>query len=103
MQKSSTATTPMATTTKLDPDEGNEAKPREPHLVVVKRILRYLNGTQSLALWEHVMEGTIELHFVPTDQQVVDTFTKPLPEATFAKLIHELGMFSHEKKLSVKS
>ncbi|KAK1372750.1 hypothetical protein POM88_028943 [Heracleum sosnowskyi] len=35
---------------------------------------------------EQVLEGTIELHFVPTDQQIVDIFTKPLPEATFNKL-----------------
>ena len=43
---------------------------------------------------EHVMEGTIELHFVPTDQQLADIFTKPLPEATFIKLFNELGMVS---------
>ena len=43
---------------------------------------------------EHVMEGTIELHFVPTDQQLTDMFTKPLPEATFTKLVNELGMVS---------
>ena len=41
---------------------------------------------------EHVMEGTIELHFVPTDQQLADIFTKPLPKATFTKLVNELGM-----------
>ncbi|KAK1373221.1 hypothetical protein POM88_029414 [Heracleum sosnowskyi] len=35
---------------------------------------------------EQVLEGTIELHFVPTDQQLADIFTKPLPEATFNKL-----------------
>ncbi|KAL8094443.1 hypothetical protein AgCh_036105 [Apium graveolens] len=41
---------------------------------------------------EHVNEGTIELHFVPTDQQLADIFTKPLPKATFTKLVNELGM-----------
>ena len=46
---------------------------------------------------EHVMEGTIELHFVPTDQQLADIFTKPLPEATFTKLVNELGMVSWDK------
>ena len=35
---------------------------------------------------EHVMDGTIEMHFVPTDQQLVDIFKKPLCEATFIKL-----------------
>ncbi|KAL8134956.1 hypothetical protein AgCh_009824 [Apium graveolens] len=35
---------------------------------------------------EHMMEGTVELHFVPTDQQLADIFTKPLCEATFTRL-----------------
>ena len=46
---------------------------------------------------EHVMEGIIELYFVPTDQQLADIFTKPLPEAIFTKLVNELGMVSLEK------
>ena len=45
---------------------------------------------------EHVMEGTIELHFVSTDQ-LEDIFTKPLAEAVFIKLVNELGMVSLEK------
>ncbi|KAK1397946.1 hypothetical protein POM88_007809 [Heracleum sosnowskyi] len=85
MQDNSPATTPIATATKLDPDQGAEvdvthyrgmigsllyltasrpdimfatclcarfqAKPREPHLIAVKRIFRYLKGTSSLGLW----------------------------------------------------
>ncbi|XP_063948067.1 uncharacterized protein LOC135152165 [Daucus carota subsp. sativus] len=43
---------------------------------------------------EHMMEGTVELHFVPTDQQLADIFTKPLAEATFTRLVNELGMIS---------
>ena len=43
---------------------------------------------------EHVEEGTVELVFVPTDQQVADIFTKPLCEATFTRLVNELGMIS---------
>ncbi|KAL8099476.1 hypothetical protein AgCh_031924 [Apium graveolens] len=43
---------------------------------------------------EHVEAGTLELIFVPTDQQVADIFTKPLCEATFTRLVHELGMIS---------
>ena len=46
---------------------------------------------------EHIMEGTIELHFVPTDQQLADIFTKPLAEAVFIKLVNELDMVSLEK------
>ena len=43
---------------------------------------------------EHVMEGTVELHFVLTDQQLADIFTKPLAVATFTRLVNELGMIS---------
>jgi hypothetical protein len=43
---------------------------------------------------EHVEEGNIELHFVSTDQQLADIFTKPLSEATFTRLVNELGMIS---------
>ncbi|KAL8089698.1 hypothetical protein AgCh_039252 [Apium graveolens] len=43
---------------------------------------------------EHVMEGIVELHFVPTDQQLADIFTKPLCEVTFTRLVNKLGMVS---------
>ena len=46
---------------------------------------------------DHLMEETIELHFVPTDQQLADIFTKPLAEAVFIKLVNELEMISMEK------
>ena len=252
LQDYATATTPMATTTKLDPNVGEsveittyrgmigsllyltasrpdimyatclcarfQADPREPHLVAVKRIFRYLKGSQNLGLWypresdfkligysdadfagckidrksttgtcqflggrlvswfskkqksiststteveyiavgsccaqilwmkhqlqdyglqyskipiycdnqsaiaiignpvhhsmtkhisikyhfirEHVMDGTIEMHFVPIDQQLADIFTKPLCEATFTKLVNELGMISFSPQRS---
>ena len=45
-------------------------------------------------LREHVMNGTVELHFVPTDQQIADIFTKPLDESTFSRLVGELGMLN---------
>ncbi|KAL8115181.1 hypothetical protein AgCh_021856 [Apium graveolens] len=158
MQDCSSASTPMATATKLDKDTGKsvditdyrgmigsllyltasrpdimyatclcarfQADPREPHLTAVKRIFKYLKGTAALGLWypresdfklignpvqhsmtkhisiryhfirEHVDEGTVELHFVPTDQQLADIFTKPLCEATFTRLVNEFGMVS---------
>ncbi|KAL8133769.1 hypothetical protein AgCh_009004 [Apium graveolens] len=43
---------------------------------------------------EHVMEGTVELHFVPTYQQLADIFIKPICEVTFTRLVNELGMVS---------
>ena len=41
---------------------------------------------------EHVMNGTIELHFVPSEKQLADIFTKPLDEYTFSRLVSELGL-----------
>ena len=32
---------------------------------------------------KHVMNGTVELHFVPSEKQFADIFTKPLDESTF--------------------
>ncbi|KAL8133477.1 hypothetical protein AgCh_008802 [Apium graveolens] len=35
---------------------------------------------------EHVMNGTMKLHFVPCEQQLADIFTKPLDESTFTRI-----------------
>ena len=43
---------------------------------------------------EHVMNGTIELHFFPIEKQLADIFTKPLDESTFSRLVSELGMLN---------
>nr|GEZ31480.1 retrovirus-related Pol polyprotein from transposon TNT 1-94 [Tanacetum cinerariifolium] len=40
---------------------------------------------------DHILKGGIGLHFVPTQYQIVDIFTKPLDEPTFRRLIVELG------------
>ncbi|KAI3735789.1 hypothetical protein L6452_15302 [Arctium lappa] len=45
---------------------------------------------------DHVMNGDIELHFIPTDYQLADLFTKPLDETRFNFLISELGMLNLE-------
>ena len=44
---------------------------------------------------EHVMEGTVELHFVPSEKQIIDIFTKALDESTFTRLVSELGMLNY--------
>ena len=43
---------------------------------------------------EHATNGTIELIFVPTEKQLADIFTKPLDEATFTRLVGEIGMLN---------
>ncbi|GKA27989.1 hypothetical protein Tco_0714157 [Tanacetum coccineum] len=41
---------------------------------------------------DHILKRDIELHFIPTQYQLADIFTKPLDELTFKILIVELGM-----------
>ncbi|KAJ9546421.1 hypothetical protein OSB04_018964 [Centaurea solstitialis] len=43
---------------------------------------------------DHVMNGDIELHFVPTEYQLADLFTKPLDVTRFNMLNSELGMLN---------
>nr|GEW80806.1 retrovirus-related Pol polyprotein from transposon TNT 1-94 [Tanacetum cinerariifolium] len=40
---------------------------------------------------DHILKGDIELHFIPTQYQLVDIFTKPPNKPTFKRLIVELG------------
>ncbi|GKA43562.1 hypothetical protein Tco_0736286 [Tanacetum coccineum] len=49
-------------------------------------------------LWikNHILKEDIELHFIPTQYQLVDIFTKPLDEPTFKRLIVELGGIREE-------
>ncbi|GJU70852.1 retrovirus-related pol polyprotein from transposon TNT 1-94 [Tanacetum coccineum] len=41
---------------------------------------------------DHILKGDIELHFIPTEYQLADIFTKPLDEPTFTRLKAELGI-----------
>ncbi|KAJ9560217.1 hypothetical protein OSB04_005377 [Centaurea solstitialis] len=43
---------------------------------------------------DHVMNGDIELHFVPTEYQLADLFTKPLDVTRFNMFLSELGMMA---------
>ncbi|GJX30733.1 retrovirus-related pol polyprotein from transposon TNT 1-94 [Tanacetum coccineum] len=40
---------------------------------------------------DHILKRDIELHFIPTQYQLADIFTKPLDELAFKRLIIELG------------
>ncbi|GJW96538.1 reverse transcriptase domain-containing protein [Tanacetum coccineum] len=39
---------------------------------------------------DHILKGDIKLHFVPTDLQLADIFTKPLAKPSFTRLVVEL-------------
>nr|GEU37011.1 retrovirus-related Pol polyprotein from transposon TNT 1-94 [Tanacetum cinerariifolium] len=45
---------------------------------------------------DHILKGDAKLHFIPTQYQLVDIFTKPLDELTFKRLIVELGEVRRE-------
>ncbi|GJV58408.1 retrovirus-related pol polyprotein from transposon TNT 1-94 [Tanacetum coccineum] len=64
---------------------------RNPTLLVVNRIFR-------LPKRDHILKGDIELHFIPTQYQLADIFTKLLDEPTFKRLIVELGMQNIDSK-----
>ena len=42
---------------------------------------------------EHVMNDIVELHFVPSEHQIADIFTKPLDKSTSSRLVSELGIY----------
>ncbi|GJX44613.1 retrovirus-related pol polyprotein from transposon TNT 1-94 [Tanacetum coccineum] len=47
---------------------------------------------------DHILKGDIEIHFVPTNMQLADIFTKPLAEPSFTRLVAEMGMLNIEKQ-----
>ncbi|GKC71801.1 hypothetical protein Tco_1117684 [Tanacetum coccineum] len=47
---------------------------------------------------DHILKRDIKLHFIPTQYQLTDIFTKPLDEPTFKRLIVELGMLNIDSK-----
>ncbi|GKA12235.1 hypothetical protein Tco_0691781 [Tanacetum coccineum] len=51
---------------------------------------------------DHILKGDIELHFVPTNLQLADIFTKPLAEPSFTRLVVELGMLNIKEHVSDK-
>nr|GEZ57711.1 hypothetical protein [Tanacetum cinerariifolium] len=100
-----------------------QAKPTEKHLLVVKRIFKYLQGIVNRGLWypkdsfisltayvdaDHAgyqdtrrstsgkkgENGVVELYFVNTEYQLADIFTKALCRERIKFLINNLGMQS---------
>ncbi|GJS19606.1 retrovirus-related pol polyprotein from transposon TNT 1-94 [Tanacetum coccineum] len=51
---------------------------------------------------DHILKGDIKLHFVPTNFQLADIFTKPLAEPSFTRLVAELGNLNVTSKLKDK-
>ncbi|GKA00770.1 retrovirus-related pol polyprotein from transposon TNT 1-94, partial [Tanacetum coccineum] len=47
---------------------------------------------------DHIFKGETQLHFIPTQYQLADIFTKPLDEPTFKRLIVELCMLNIDSK-----
>jgi hypothetical protein len=43
-------------------------------------------------IWDHINRGDINLSYVGTNDQLTDIFTKPLDEARFRELRHELNI-----------
>ena len=41
------------------------------------------------------MNGIVELHFVLSEKQLADFFTKSLDESKFSRLVSELGMLNY--------
>nr|GEV64969.1 retrovirus-related Pol polyprotein from transposon TNT 1-94 [Tanacetum cinerariifolium] len=50
---------------------------------------------------DHILNGDIELHFIPIEYQLADIFTKPLDELTFTRLKAELGMLNTDWSISL--
>nr|GEX90436.1 retrovirus-related Pol polyprotein from transposon TNT 1-94 [Tanacetum cinerariifolium] len=72
-----------------------QGNPKESHLISVKRIYRKsTSGAYQLLggkLCAEVLKSRdVKLHFIPTQYQLVDIFTKPLDEPTLKRLIVEL-------------
>ncbi|GJZ05228.1 retrovirus-related pol polyprotein from transposon TNT 1-94 [Tanacetum coccineum] len=91
-----------------------QANLKESHLIAVKKIFRYpyFVITSAIAISnnpalhsrtkhidiryhfirDHIIKRDIELHFIPTQYQLANIFTKPLDEPKFKRLIVELGI-----------
>lgn len=52
---------------------------------------------------DHFEDGNVEVHFVRFSDQMVDIFTKALPEASFNRILQGLGMIEVDSVLKPSS
>nr|GFB17084.1 retrovirus-related Pol polyprotein from transposon TNT 1-94 [Tanacetum cinerariifolium] len=52
---------------------------------------------------DYILKCDIKLHFVPTNLQLADIFTKSLAEPSFLRLVAELDMLNIDKEVSDKA
>ncbi|GJU61245.1 hypothetical protein Tco_1243080 [Tanacetum coccineum] len=93
--------------------EKTSSKRKECHLISVENFqdtetLAVLDATWTekalqmlvsfLKIKNHTLKRDIEFHFIPTQYQLPDIFTKPLDETTFKRLIVELGLLNIDSK-----
>ncbi|GJY20318.1 putative ribonuclease H-like domain-containing protein [Tanacetum coccineum] len=103
----SSVKTPVVPPNKLLPDLNGKAinktqyraNPKESYLIVLKRIFSSALKNKAIDIRyhfirDHILKGDIELHFIPTQYQLADIFTKHLDEPTFKILIVELDLGS---------
>ncbi|GJT53376.1 retrovirus-related pol polyprotein from transposon TNT 1-94, partial [Tanacetum coccineum] len=87
---------PMLPLNNLSPDESRVFINRTQFRGMIGSLV-YLTSSRldiqfstCLCARDHILKGDIELHFVPTDLQLADIFTKPLVEPSFTRLVVEL-------------
>ncbi|GKB34254.1 retrovirus-related pol polyprotein from transposon TNT 1-94, partial [Tanacetum coccineum] len=91
---------------KQAPKAWYQANPKESYLLKLSMSLLLdvaLKSSRSRVSWlimmfcmtrDHIFKGDIEIHFVPTNLQLADIFTKLLAEPSFTRLVTELGNFN---------
>nr|GEX04888.1 retrovirus-related Pol polyprotein from transposon TNT 1-94 [Tanacetum cinerariifolium] len=101
---SSSVMTPMVAPNNLGPDLSGKSV-NQLHIQLQLRtqlqIIAFEHSTTQVCLLainkylrDHVLKGDIELHFIHTQYQLADIFTKPLDELSFKRLIVKLDFIS---------
>ena len=53
--------------------------------------------TKHIEIWyhfikDHVLKGNLELIFIPSDNEIVDVFTKAFEETKFNRFLNKMGI-----------